>query len=230
LLAVQDETAWREEMFQKYVGEVTKLTTEFSKTGWNPKYLEHLQKQFMAAPIAEIQKRMDDLPNDLRMQRADYENQARIEKWEQERKSKALETARNTYDLADGTYQRVVCSSGDPGFDKTGMPAYDDDLYEHDPELKGYSGVHVGSPRQWLPVLERDGYCGADAYIYDIYAEEMAETETPLYVMEDYHVRDRTFTPDSEIIFGRLKVFPAEIIELKKVIPFDKIKPAPDLY
>jgi hypothetical protein len=226
----QDETAWRQQVFQEYIGELTKLQTEFGKSPIAPGYIQHLQKQFMEAPVAAVKERMDNLPNDLRMRRSDYENRARIEKWEQGRQSKSLKTANANYDLADSVYQRVVCSHKNPNFEKTGMPAYDDDLYEYDSELKGYSGVHVGDPRKWLPVLARDGYCDADAYVYNIYAEEMAETETPLYVMDDYHVRDRHATPDSEIVFGRLRVFPAEIIELVKVIPEKKIKPAPDLY
>lgn len=216
-------------MFQQYMSELNGLMTEFGKN-LAPGYAQHLQKQFMTAPIVQIQQKMDDLPEDLRIQRAQYITDAQVAQSKKEWEDKALKTANDTYYLADSTYQRVVCSSKSPGFEKTGMPAYDDDLGNYDPELKGYSGVHVGNPEEWLPVLARDGYCDANAYIYNIYAEEMADTETPLYVMDDYHVMDRTSTPDSQIIFSRLQVLPASIIELKKTIPARKIKPARDLY
>jgi hypothetical protein len=229
--AEPDEATWRQQMFQRYVGEMTKLATEFGRPGFHPDYIRHLQKQFMTMSVPEIQKYMDDLPNELRMRRMNYEADVMKVKWEEEEREKTvLRTARDKYELADDTYERVVCSNGSPGFEKTGMPAFAGDVAEYDQELKGYFGVHVGSARAWLPVLARDGYCDDDAYIYDIHAEEIAHTKKPLYIMEDYHVMDRGASPGSDIIFSRRKVLPAEIIELKKVIPADQIEPAPDLY
>ena len=124
--------------------------------------------------------------------------------------------------------ERVVCSQGDPGFDKTGMPAYP--MEQINAELKGWYGVHVGGG--WLGILKRDGYCDSgDAYLYTIEAAQMIEDGIKVYQMDDPHVSYRdSATPDSWIVFSRKKVIPAKYINLDQVIPGDDIKEAPPPY
>lgn len=197
---------------------------------WSPGYIDHLQKQFMTAPIEDIKDKMEKLPQELKTNQKLWDLQHTQARYELQKQNAALQTKENTYYRADATYYRIVCSDHSPEFEKNGMVAYEDNLTAYDPELNGYYGIHVGDPEEWLPVLARDGYCDGDAYIYAIKAGSVENSPTPFYVMEDYNVMDRHASPDSEIIFSRNQMIPASLIELVSVIPYDNIEPADDLY
>jgi len=120
----------------------------------------------------------------------------------------------------EGTAERVVCGRDGSNYHQDGMPFYPIE----DPE--GFYGVHTGDPEEWLPILARDGYCDGDAYFYDLDCDAAWGGGYPLWYMEDPHVWDRTYLPDSQLLFGKHERLPARYVRRVRVVPEDKIEPA----
>lgn len=217
----------RTEAFEKYAQAITDLYKRYGITV-HKDYLDGERRNFMTMSIADLRQEIANLPRFLINQERNLEREKRENEKKAKRDKEALIIKGNEYYRAEDIYERVVCSKGDPGYDKKGMKAYP--MKEIYPELNGYYGVHVGS--NWLPILKRDGYCDdGDAYIYIIHADEMNDDGINIYEMDDPHVSYRdSQTPDSQIIFFKLKVIPAKYIEISKIIPEIEIKEAPPAY
>jgi hypothetical protein len=224
-LSESDETEERTAAFEAWREAMTGLVAKYG-TNMHPDYVEHTRRFYLSAPIEEVRQEAAALPRRLRSQEEDLRREKVRRDAEAAKflKSRRAPAAVRGYDEADSSMERVVCSAGDPGFDKAGMTAYP--MEGVDPKLKGYYGVHVGGG--WLGILKRDGYCDNDAYLYTIRCDEMNEDGIAVYQMEDPHVSYRdASTPDSWIIFSKKRVIPAKYIELNKVIPEKKVREAP---
>lgn len=178
-----------------------------------------------AAMLKYAVEDQENIRNRANMQRESERQQA-------EKNRLALHTKEATYERVDYGGYRIVCSDEDPRFEKTGMPMFDGDHAEMDKELEGYMAVHVTSdPDGWLPILMRDGYCDAQyAYVYRLALEEMYNSRAPFYEIEDYHIMDKTNTPDSQIVISKRKKIPARYIRLVERIDTSEIEEAPDPY
>ena len=115
-------------------------------------------------------------------------------------------------------FGRIVC--GKEADVSRGMEAFKIDDYLRDPELKGYFGVHIGNPDDWLDWLVDDGYCSGDIYIYEIVVPE----DPPFYLAEDKNsggfageFADKQ-VPEGQILFSQLSVIPASQIKLDSMI------------
>jgi len=129
-----------------------------------------------------------------------------------------LRTGDDAYPEADFYGERLVAVGSDP---KTAFKI------EHpfDQALSGFYGVHIGDADEWLPVLYRDEYLSGDAVLYKIDFRRWNEAHPPeerFYWTDDWHVMDRTESPDSMIVFSRLSEIPEEIIHRVRVIPEDE--------
>lgn len=220
---MESEEAERTQAFELYSKSVNDLYTRYGSSV-SPAYLDRERKTFMTMPIEDLRQQMANLPRFLKDQESDLERKKRDADKQRKRDEEALETDRDTYYRAETSYERVVCSKGDPGYAKSGMKAYP--MESIDPGLKGYYGVHVGGG--WLGILKRDGYCDdGDAYQYTIHADEMNADGIEVYEMEDPHVSYRdSQTPESWIIFCKMANFPPEYIEQGRTIPEAQIKAA----
>jgi hypothetical protein len=191
-------------------------------------WVQNEKKYFEKSPIEEVRESIKNLEKQIKQQDEYYARQAREE--EQKRKSaiKSIKGTKQTYQLADTSYQRIVCSEGSPEYEKNGMQAYS--MQSVDGKLKNYYGVHVGGG--WLGILKRDGYCDSgDAYEYTIHCEEMIEDGINVWIMEDPNVANRdNSTPASWIIFSKKKIIPAKYIELGRITKEKDIKEAPPPY
>lgn len=199
--------------------------------GSNPQLFARYKQIFQTEEITELQFRIDNIQGKGRQDyRREQEQKIRSARMEDKQDRRALKTKKNTYLRVEDDVERVVCSDGDPQYDKTGMPAFHNDL--NNPELNDYFAIHVGDAEAWLPILMRDGYCeGTHAYVYTIKTSLLARTKTPFYsVGEDYHITDKTNTPDSDIIFSKFKLIPAQYIELDNVIDLEDVEEAPDMF
>jgi len=125
------------------------------------------------------------------------------------------------YEEADSTWPRIVCENRDPRCHVLGMRAYP--MRDVDPALDGWYGVHCGDADEWLPILDRDGYCDGDAYVYELHLDRWndahARPENHFYQMDDPHVVDRTATPDSLIVFSRYETIAARLVTFQKRVP-----------
>jgi hypothetical protein len=199
----------------------------------NKQLFDRYYKMFAERPVEELNYYLNQIKGQARQEfKRDQEYKAKQERLKFKQNRRALQTAKGTYMRVEDDTERVVCSDEDPGFDKTGMPCFVGDHSGSDPELRGYFAIHVGSAREWIPILLRDGYCdGTHAYIYTIKTSELARTKTPFYTFgDDYHISDKTDTPSSEIIFSKLDLIPPQYIVLEEVIDLQGIEPAPDIY
>jgi hypothetical protein len=220
---LESEEAERTSSFEQYSKALNDLYTRYGSSV-SSVYLDHERKTFMTMPLEDLRREMANLPKFLKDQERDLERKKQDLERQSKRDDEALETKREAYYRAENSYERVVCSRGDPGYAKNGMEAYPMD--QIDPELKGYYGIHVGGG--WLPILKRDGYCDSgDAYQFTIHADEMNEDGIEVYEMDDPHVAYRdSQTPESQIVFCKLQRFPAKYIEQGRVIPEDEIPEA----
>lgn len=210
--------------FERYIKSLADLTAKYQVT-IHPKYIEHERQSFLTMPIGDLRRRMLELPNFLRDREQDMARQQRETLAKQKREQESLRIDGEQYYRAEDKYERVVCKSRNPGFDKTGMDAYP----MKDLGLDGYYGIHVGGG--WLGILKRDGYCDGDAYHYVIHADEMIEDGIEIYQMVDPHVYYKDVaTPDSWIIFSEYPKIPAKYIELEKITPEEQIEESPPPY
>jgi hypothetical protein len=219
------EDAQREQLLQDYI----KMISFDGQRSIAPGYIDRLRKQFTTTPLPELIQGIEQDKKDIvyEKQRWEIENQWKTR--EAERKKLNLRTARNEYERTDDVFERAVCADASPKFEKVGMPAYPDEIARYDNQLQGYYGVHVGGG--WLPVMKRDDYCSHKrAYMYAISTEAAYNSDKPFYIMEDFHVMDRTSVPNSYILFSKHQIIPANLITLEKVVPVSKIKTAPDPY
>jgi hypothetical protein len=127
-------------------------------------------------------------------------------------------------ELYDSLGDRVVCEDTDPRFEADGMRMYPVD------GMPGWFGVFVGDPDEWMPVLARDGFCDADAYVYTI-DFDAANRKSPTFYWFPYepdpYVYDKGATPDSALIVAKIDRIPAEYVRLVKRVPWREI-PDPD--
>ncbi len=216
-----DEATLRQQLFQRYI----QIISFDGQAKIAPDYINHLQQYFNTTPIDEIEKRIKADEVYAQQDRRRWE----IEQEAAKRKQFNLAGKYDNYERVNDTFERFVCSDGNPEFEKKGMPAFAENVTSHDPKLKGYYGVHCGGA--WLPILIRDGYCDSNqAYHYEIDTEPFYNSKKPFYVMEDYHINDKTNTPNSVILFSKNKIIPANLIRLVEIIDTTKVKPAPDPY
>lgn len=219
-----EESELRRQLWQHFLDTVKKYGVEM-----HPKFVAHQEKAFQTLPLEEIQP--DKIEQQVKSWKSDQDHQKQKELKQQQKDDRALRTSSSRYYVCDSVMERAVCSDGSPGFEKTGMPAFSDEIVAHDKKLAGYYAIHVGDAHGWLPILKRDGYCDAKyAYIYSINCEAVAETDDPFYETEDFHIMDATHTPHSVVIFSKRKVIPANLIHLEEKILLSKIKTAPDPY
>jgi hypothetical protein len=195
----------------------------------HPDYLTHAKKQYADMNAEQRKQWIKEHEESTAREAKHREVVKQNDAWAAQFKKKDLVTKNGKYPRVDYSSSRIVCSSNDPKFEKRGMPAFESDLISHDPELKGYYSIHVGNPNQWLGIMARDGYCDDDAYVYSLDLGALYYTKMPYYEVEDYHIMDKT-NLSGTIVFSKRKIVPAQIITLKKVIPFRDIKIAPDPY
>ncbi len=191
-----------------------------------PGYTFKLFEDFSRASPDELRLRIEETRPYAAKDRRDWER-ARAEA-ERAQQYPGLITPWDEYPRTDNTYERTICADKDPQFEKFGMPLYsiNDSV---DPALKIFGGVHVGDADAWIPVLLRDGYCdGRYAYVYAIDTAPVYLGRKPFYEAEDFHVGDRTATPESLIIFSRREKIPPRLIQLVEVVDLVDIDPAPD--
>jgi hypothetical protein len=219
----ESEEDERVKLFNFYVKSFSDLYNKYGFSLAND-WINHLRKLFMTSSMDDVMNKISDLPNLLKSNEFSLAREKREKDKQIQQRNNALETRNDIYYRAESSFERVVCSKGNPGFDKSGMIAYP--MTGIDNDLIGYYGVHVGGG--WLPILKRDGYCDdGDAYLYEIHAEDMNNDGINVYAMDDPHVAYRDInTPESKIIFCKMKLFPYQYIELKKVIPEKDIKEA----
>lgn len=195
----------------------------------HPDYLSHAKKQYEAMNAEQRKQWIKEHEESTAREAKHREVIKQNEIWAKQFKKKDLITKNGKYPRVDYSASRIVCSDGNPNFEKKGMPAFPGDLDTHDIELKGYYSIHVGDPNQWLGVMARDGYCDGDAYVYSLDLAALYDTRMPYYEVEDYHIMDATHL-SGIIVFSKRKIVPANIITLKKIIPSKDIKIAPDPY
>ena len=177
-LAAEDVEYWIRKLNEAYL--------ELYGLPLDPGAADHYRK---SADPTSARRNYELLQQNKEKIRRDQEAEARRKEMSRSREQDALQTAADTYYRAEGSVERVVCNA--PDLHKKGMPAYEGDLADVDPELKGYFAIHVGDADEWLPILVRDGYCDGTAYIYQILCNESQE---PFYEMEDYHEFSRKGT------------------------------------
>jgi hypothetical protein len=216
----------REQLFQDYL----KLISFDGQREIAPGYIEKLRKQFMETPFSELWQKIDQDKKDIAYERQRWDTLNTMRVQQEERDKVNLRTPTEDYNRTDNVFERVICSDKNPMCEKKGMRAYGDEISSNNRELEGYYGVHVGDARAWLPILMRDEYCqGKRAYFYEIDTSSTYHSNTPFYVMEDFHPTDKTDLPDSEILFSKYPVIPAHLITLTKSILVSKIRPAREL-
>jgi len=122
--------------------------------------------------------------------------------------------------VVDFSDTRIVCGRN-PHFESRGMDAFD---------LKsigfpGMYGVHTGDPDDWLCVLQRDGFCEGDAYIYkiDFNSWNKKNPDKPFLFIEDPNPIDRGSVGASSIVFSEIKRIPSSIVSLVRMIPERKV-------
>ncbi len=228
---IESEDQIRSQLKDEYLRMAVDAYTDpaSGKHDLHPQYLQHVEKQFATLPIPELQQKVKESIPFFQSEKRRFELERLDKQRAEESKKFNLETDRNEFERTSDTYGRIVCSNTDPQFEKVGMPMYPG-LSNYDPELKDYYGVHCGSIN-WLPILLRDQYCDQRyAYVYKINTSPAFNSKMPFYVMEDFHIMDKTNTPGSDIIFSKRKVIPAKLVKLVKVIDTKTVKPAPDPY